>query len=82
MLSIGSVVMNVEVDRALRFWMQALDYLPKREIKAEDDFVILVPGRGQGAQLALNLTEVPAPQWPTRRATGSASSTPRATEAP
>ncbi|MGH8975907.1 MAG: VOC family protein [Acidimicrobiia bacterium] len=65
MLSIGSVVMNVgDRHRALGFWMQALGYVPKREIKAEDDFVILVPESGPGVQLALNVGETPAPDQP------------------
>lgn len=44
--------------------MQALDYVPKREIKAEDDFAILVPASGAGTHLALGLSDTPAPHQP------------------
>jgi catechol 2,3-dioxygenase-like lactoylglutathione lyase family enzyme len=65
MLSIGTVVMNVgDIHRAVEFWTQALGYVPKREIKADDDFAILVPASGPGAHLALSQTETPAPTQP------------------
>lgn len=65
MLSVGTVVMGVEdLHRAVAFWTQALDYVPKREIKVEDDFTILIPAAGDGAHLALDVSETPAQQYP------------------
>ena len=56
MLSVGTVVIGVEdLHRAVGFWMRALDYVPKREIGAGDDFAILVPAVGHGAHLALGV---------------------------
>ena len=65
MLSVGTVVMGVEdLHRAMAFWTQALNYAPKREVKAEDDFAILVPAAGEGAHLALDVSETPVQQHP------------------
>ncbi len=58
MLSIGTVVVGVEdLHRAAAFWAAALGYVPKREIKTDDDFMILVPAQGEGAHLALDVSE-------------------------
>jgi predicted enzyme related to lactoylglutathione lyase len=60
MLSIGTVVVGVEdLHRAVAFWTAALDYVPKRAIKVDDDFTILVPARGEGAHIALDVSESP-----------------------
>lgn len=65
MLSVGTIVMGVDdLHRAVSFWTQALDYLPKREVKPEDDFMILVPATGQGAHLALDVSETPVQRHP------------------
>jgi catechol 2,3-dioxygenase-like lactoylglutathione lyase family enzyme len=65
MLSIGTVVMGVgDLRRASDFWTRALNYVPRREITAEDDFAILVPVVGDGAHLALDLSETPAQPHP------------------
>jgi len=65
MLSIGTVVMGVEdIRRAVAFWTQALDYVPKREIVPGDDFVILVPAAGPGTHLALDVSETPTQAYP------------------
>jgi catechol 2,3-dioxygenase-like lactoylglutathione lyase family enzyme len=65
MLSVGTVVMGVEdLHRAVAFWTQALDYVPKREIKPDDDFTILVPATGTGAHLALDVSETPVQPYP------------------
>lgn len=59
MLTIGSTVWGVQdVERGVRFWTQALDYRPSRE--PSDDWAILVPREGQGAQLAITLVDAPA----------------------
>ncbi|BDI24043.1 VOC family protein [Herbiconiux sp. L3-i23] len=51
-LSIGSIVWGVkDVPRAMRFWMSALDYVPRDE--PDDDWVVLIPREGVGAQMAL-----------------------------
>jgi len=65
MLSVGTVVMGVgDLHRAADFWMQALNYVPKREIKADDDFAILVPAAGHGSHLALDVSETAVQQYP------------------
>ncbi|MCX4911321.1 VOC family protein [Streptomyces sp. NBC_00878] len=63
MLRIGSVVLGVsDVRRATTFWTEALGYVPRD--KVEDDWVVLVPARGTGPQLALNLSETPVQEHP------------------
>jgi catechol 2,3-dioxygenase-like lactoylglutathione lyase family enzyme len=65
MLSIGTVVMGVDdLHRAVAFWTRALGYLPKREIEPGDDFAILVPAAGDGAHLALDVSESPVQRYP------------------
>jgi predicted enzyme related to lactoylglutathione lyase len=65
MLSVGTVVMGVEdLHRAVAFWTQALDYVPKRTVTPDDDFMILVPAHGHGAHLALDVSESPIQQYP------------------
>jgi hypothetical protein len=65
MLSVGTVVVGVEdLHRAVAFWTRALNYIPKREIKDNDDFAILVPADGHGAHLALDVSETPVQQHP------------------
>lgn len=46
-----------DVPRAAAFWMEALGYVPREEM--EDDWVVLVPADGAGAQLSLGLSETP-----------------------
>jgi predicted enzyme related to lactoylglutathione lyase len=63
MLRIGSVVLGVsDVPRAAAFWMSALDYVPRQEM--EDDWVVLEPAEGAGAQLSLGLSESPLRDHP------------------
>lgn len=58
MLSVGTVVIGVhDLHRAVAFWTQALNYVPKREVKPDDDFMILVPAAGEGTHLALDVSE-------------------------
>ena len=65
MLSIGTVVVGVgDLHRAMAFWTQALNYVPKREVKPDDDFMILVPVNGEGAHLALDVSESPVQPYP------------------
>ena len=65
MLSVGTIVIGVEdLHRAVAFWTKALTYVPKREIKADDDFMILVPAVGHGAHLALDVSETPVQRIP------------------
>ncbi len=53
MLEIGAVVWGVrDLQRAIRFWSEALNYELRRE--PDVDFAILVPVRGEGVQLSLN----------------------------
>ena len=54
MLKIGSVVWGVrDVQRAIRFWSEALDYELLRP--PDVDWAILVPRSGTGQQLAIKL---------------------------
>ena len=65
MLSVGTVVVGVgDLHRAVAFWTQALHYVPKREVEPDDDFMILVPAAGDGAHLALDVSESPVQQYP------------------
>jgi catechol 2,3-dioxygenase-like lactoylglutathione lyase family enzyme len=65
MLRIGTTVMGVEdLDRAVAFWCAALGYRPKRDIRPDDDFMILVPDDGEGPALALDVVDSIAPQYP------------------
>jgi predicted enzyme related to lactoylglutathione lyase len=65
MLSVGTVVVGVgDLHRAVAFWTQALNYVPKREVKPDDDFMILVPVEGEGAHLALDVSESPVQPYP------------------
>jgi predicted enzyme related to lactoylglutathione lyase len=65
MLSVGTVVMGVsDLHRAIAFWSEALDYVPKREVTADDDFMILVPVSGSGAHLALDVSASPPQEHP------------------
>jgi predicted enzyme related to lactoylglutathione lyase len=65
MLSVGTVVIGVEdLHRAVAFWTQALNYVPKREVIVDDDFMILAPSAGHGTHLALDVSETPVQQHP------------------
>jgi catechol 2,3-dioxygenase-like lactoylglutathione lyase family enzyme len=65
MLSIGTVVVGVQdLHRAVAFWTQALNYVPKRQLAADADFTILVPTSGVGAHLALDVSESPVQPYP------------------
>jgi predicted enzyme related to lactoylglutathione lyase len=65
MLSIGTVVVGVEdLHRAIAFWTKALTYKPKRDVKPDDDFMILVPVEGEGAHVALDVSSSPVQQYP------------------
>ncbi|MFY7070399.1 VOC family protein [Nocardiopsis changdeensis] len=63
MLNIGSVVLGVsDVARATAFWTAALDYTPRDP--GTDRWVVLVPTRGPGVQVALGLSDVPVQEHP------------------
>ena len=52
MLEIGSIVWGVkDVNRAIEFWSQALNY--KLKYPAEEDWAILVPKEGEGIQMSI-----------------------------
>lgn len=64
MLRIGSLVLGVEdVSRATKFWQAAIGYMPLRP-PSDDTWVILVPERGVGSQLALAKSETPVQSHP------------------
>lgn len=53
MLSVGSIVLRVEdLDRQMRFWASALDYVPRDSIG--QDFVVLKPRQGVGPNISLD----------------------------
>lgn len=53
MLEIGAIVWGVrDLNRAITFWCEALNYKLKRE--PDVDFAILIPKEGEGIQLSLN----------------------------
>ena len=64
MLRIGTVVVGVnDMRRAVRFWEQALGYVPRDEV--EDDWAVLIPSDGgPGTHLALQLSETPVLEYP------------------
>ncbi len=66
MLRIGTTVVGVtDFRRAIAFWTQALNYVPKREIREDDTFMILVPrDGGSGAHLALDVSVSPVQEHP------------------
>lgn len=65
MLSVGTVVIGVDdIHRAVAFWTQALGYVTKHQLTADDDFTILVPADGPGTHLALDVSETPAQPHP------------------
>jgi hypothetical protein len=53
-----------DLQRALTFWTQALNYKPKRPVTGDDDFAILVPVDGTGAHIALDVSESPVQRYP------------------
>jgi predicted enzyme related to lactoylglutathione lyase len=53
-----------DLHRAIAFWTTALDYVPKREVTADDDFMILVPSSGTGAHIALDVSASPPQERP------------------
>lgn len=58
-LRLGSVVLNVpDMARAIGFWTAALSYRA-RDAELRHDFVVLVPARGDGPALSLQLTDRP-----------------------
>jgi len=64
-LTIGTVVVGVsDVARAMAFWMEALDYVPRYE--ADDGtYAILMPANGRpGAHLAIDRSETPLQEHP------------------
>jgi hypothetical protein len=64
MASIRQTVMGVrDMSRAMRFWSEALHYVP-RDPDYEDTWNVLVPPDGDGAHLALNLSESPIQEHP------------------
>jgi glyoxalase superfamily protein len=65
MLRLGTTVLGVDdFERALHFWMQALDYVPRDPVRPGADFAVLVPRTGAGAHLALDLSETPVQEHP------------------
>lgn len=65
MLRIGTTVMGVQdMSRAVRFWCEALDYLP-RDDEQDDDWTTLVPRDGDaGSGLSLERSESPVQSHP------------------
>lgn len=53
-----------DVDRAVTFWSQALDYAPVLISDAENHFTILVPPSGEGTRVALQRSDTPSQEHP------------------
>ncbi|MFA5569590.1 MAG: VOC family protein [Trueperaceae bacterium] len=54
MLKLATIVWGVKrYEPAIRFWMAALDYVPKRP--PDDDWALLVPRNGSGVQMAIQV---------------------------
>lgn len=54
MLAIGSIVWGVrDIERAVRFWSEALNYRLREE--PDEDWAVLLPNEGPGFQLSLKL---------------------------
>lgn len=65
MLSIGTTVLGVDdFGRAVEFWTNALDYVPRGQLQPGDDFAVLVPRVGDGARLALDVSRSPVQEHP------------------
>lgn len=63
MLTLGTTVLGVDdFQRAKRFWMEALGYVPRDA--GDVDFVVLVPPDGNGPHLALDVSETPVQEHP------------------
>jgi predicted enzyme related to lactoylglutathione lyase len=64
MLEIGTTVIGVQdVARAQRFYCQALDYVP-RDDDNDETWAVLVPRSGNGAHIALGLSDTPVQAHP------------------
>ncbi|AZA84159.1 hypothetical protein C1637_16865 [Chryseobacterium lactis] len=60
-LKIHSIVWGVKnLEKAIAFWSEALNYRLKRE--PDVDFAILIPVSGEGVQLSLKLTSSEEPK--------------------
>lgn len=56
MLELATIVWGVKrFNESVRFWSAALDYVPKYPEAEDDDWTLLVPRSGSGAQLAIQL---------------------------
>lgn len=66
MLRIGMVVLGVDdIQRASRFWREALRYVPRDgELAPGDDWIVLIPPEGHGAPLGLGTSESAAQEHP------------------
>ncbi|MCC9742275.1 VOC family protein [Streptomyces sp. MNU89] len=63
MLTLGTVVMGVsDVERAVRFWQEALGYVLRDPV--EDGWAVLIPVGRPGPGLALTVSETPARHHP------------------
>jgi len=64
-IRLGTVVLGADdVDRAVAFWSDALDYRPVEFADADDGFTILVPPSGDGTRVALHRSETPPQERP------------------
>ncbi|WP_030544552.1 VOC family protein [Streptomyces albus] len=63
MVTLGTVVMGVsDVERAVRFWGEALGYVLREPV--EDGWAVLIPAGRPGPGLALTVSETPARDHP------------------
>ena len=65
MLRLGTVVMGAEnVERAVAFWAEVLEYRAVTFEDSANDFTILVPPSGEGTRIALQRAETPVQEHP------------------
>ncbi|MCY7343294.1 MAG: VOC family protein [Pseudonocardia sp.] len=62
MIWVGSIVMGVDMQRAMAFWSQALGYVPREQ--PEEEWVVLTPASGNGPNISLGPSETPVQDRP------------------
>ena len=65
MIRLASVVMGAQdVDRAVRFWSEALNYSPRTFPGSTNGFTLLTPPNGDGTRIALQQSDAAASATP------------------
>jgi catechol 2,3-dioxygenase-like lactoylglutathione lyase family enzyme len=65
MIRLGTIVVGADdVERAVRFWSEALGFRAVAFDDADDDFTILVPPSGEGTRVAIHRSAAPVQAHP------------------